>query len=349
MAVRTVCPHVPDVNLTTKDPGRTIAFPFITISADVQKILVTGATGFVGSALCAEMKRRTIPFVPAVRASTRPDQFQTGDLSGPVDWAAAVSGCSAVVHLAGRVHRMQEQLADPLATYRAMNVTATLELARAAALDGVRRFLFVSTVKVNGEATHAQPFSSSDVPQPADPYAQSKWEAEQGLREIGAQSAMEIVIVRPPLVYGPGVRANFLRLMQLVQAGVPLPLGAVVNNRRSLVGIDNLVDFLLLCVTAPDAAGKTFLISDQHDLSTADLIRLIAAAMGKPARLLPVPPSWLSGIASALGKGRAADRLLGSLQVDATLASRLLGWTPVISVEEGIRRTVNKFLMQSRP
>ena len=292
------------------------------------------------------MKRRTMPCVPTVRVKTGPDQFHAGDIDCSTDWAPALAGCKAVIHLAGRVHQMQERLADPLAMYRATNRDATLALARAAAAHDVRRFIFASTVKVNGESTRERPFSDADVPHPADAYAQSKWEAEQGLREIGARSGMEIVIVRPPLVYGPGVRANFLRLMQLVQSGLPLPLGSV-DNRRSLVALANLVDFFLLCVTAPSAAEKTWLISDQHDLSTAELIKLIAGAMGKPARLPRVPPALLLGAARVLGKGRAAARLLDSLQVDSTLAGRLLGWKPTISVEQGVSDTVNHFLGRS--
>lgn len=320
-----------------------MALPLIRPLADVQKILVTGSTGFVGTALCAEMKRRTMPFLAAVRKVTEPGQVKVGNIDAGTDWTEALKGCGVVVHLAARVHQMQETLADPLAMYRAANCDATLALAQAAAQQGVRRFVFVSTIKVNGEFTHARPFSADDLPQPADEYAQSKWEAEQGLHRIGARSGMEIVVVRPPLVYGPGVRANFLRLMQLVKSGVPLPL-ASVDNRRSLVGIANLVDFLLLCATSPGASGKTWLISDQHDLSTAELVTLMAAAMGKPPRLFSVPPILLTGAAVMLGKGKAASRLLDSLQVDSSAASDLLGWKPVLTVERGVSAAVDAFL-----
>lgn len=308
----------------------------------MKKILVTGAAGFVGAALCAEMQRRGICFVPAVRKAAQPDQVSTGDLDSPVNWAPMVASCDTVIHLAGRVHQVRESLADPLATYRRVNVAATVELAAAAAAAGVKRLIFVSTVKVNGDWTRGRPFQSDDVPRPGDAYAQSKWEAEQALAAQGLSTGMEIVIVRPPLVYGPRVQANFLRLMQLVRSGMPLPLGSV-HNARSLVALDNLVDFLLLCVTAPTAAGKTFLVSDQHDLSTPDLIRLIAQAMQRPARLLPVPPFLLAAVARLAGRTGAAERLLGSLQVDSSPASRLLGWRPKVSVEEGIRRTVNYY------
>jgi len=250
------------------------------------------------------------------------------------------------MHLAARVHRMDDAGPDAIGAYREGNVNLTLNLARQAAESGVRRFVFVSSVKVNGELSGCRPFSATDVPAPQDPYGQSKWEAEQALRELGAASGMEIVIVRPPLVYGPGVRANFLRLMQLVRSGVPIPL-ASVKNRRSLVGLRNLVDFLLVCVLHPRAAGKVWMVSDQHDVTIAELIRLIAAAMEKPARLLPVPPGLLAGAASVLGKRAAAMRLLDPLQVDSTPATELLGWRPPLSLEEGIRDAVSHFLAYS--
>lgn len=311
----------------------------------MRKILVTGATGFVGAALCAEMRRRAICFVPAVRRAVQPGQVSVGDIDSAVDWAPIVAGCETVIHLAGRVHQVRESLADPLATYRRVNVAATAGLASAAAAAGVKRMIFASTVKVNGDWTEGQPFRSDDIPHPGDPYAQSKWEAEQVLREVASTTGMELVIIRPPLVYGPGVRANFLRLMQLVHSGIPLPLGNV-HNARSMVALDNLVDFFLLCVDAPAAAGETFLISDQQDLSTPDLIRQIALAMHRPARLVPVPSSLLSALARLAGRTGAAKRLLGSLQVDASPASRLLGWRPKVSVEEGIRRAVHSYFPQ---
>jgi nucleoside-diphosphate-sugar epimerase len=318
---------------------------FIHPSAHLEKILVTGAAGFVGTALCAELRRRSIPHVAAVRAATRPCEVSVGDLDGAVNWSSVVANCDTVVHLAGRVHHMREHPTDSIARYRAVNVAATRELARAAAAAGVRRFIFVSTVKVNGESTREEPFRCDGPSKPSDAYAQSKWEAEQALHEPGVAGGMEIVIVRSPLVYGPGVRANFLLLMQLVRSGVPLPFRGV-RNLRSMVALDNLIDFLVLCTTTPAATGNTFLISDQHDLSTPALIRMIAGAMHRPARLLSVPESWLFGAATLAGKRRAADRLLGSLQVDSSPASLLLGWTPTVTVEEGIQRTVNHFLLQ---
>jgi UDP-glucose 4-epimerase len=307
------------------------------------KILVTGASGFVGAALCSEMTRRAIPFIPALRKAVASDQYQIGDINARSDWRPALSGCDAVVHLAARVHQMEEPAADLPVLYRLTNVDASVTLARQAAESGVRKFLYVSTVKVNGEASGAHPFSSEDPPHPDDPYAISKWEAEQALTQLCDDLDMELVIVRPPLVYGPGVRANFARLMQLVRAGIPLPFG-LVRNRRSLVALDNLVDFLLLCLEAPAASGRTWLVSDQHDLGSADLIRIIASAMRKPARLLPVPPLLLSFLGTLSGKGKAVSRLTDSLQVDARPATEILGWKPTVTVEMAIQSTVDHFL-----
>jgi UDP-glucose 4-epimerase len=317
----------------------------------MEKLLVTGANGFVGAALCRELTRRGIPFIGSVRkhAGGRPareNEFETSDLSVPVDWRPALAGCDVVIHLAARVHMMREQLADPLSVYRAVNVDATMRLARQAAELGTRRFVFVSSVKVNGERTTDRAFSAGDVPQPEDAYGKSKLEAEQALQEWSARSGVELVIVRPPLVYGQGVRANFLRLMQLVQSGVPLPLGSV-HNLRSMVALDNLVDFLLLCAAHPAAAGSVWMVSDQQDVSISQLIRLIARAMNKPARLFPVPPGLLAASAAILGRRAAAGRLLDSLQVDAGPAVARLGWTPPLDVENGIRRTVAHFLAQA--
>jgi nucleoside-diphosphate-sugar epimerase len=314
----------------------------------VEKLLVTGASGFVGAALCQALAARDVPFVPCVRKLTLaqtpgPTAFETGDLSGPVDWKPALAGCSVVVHLAARVHMMREQAADPEAVYRAMNVDATMRLAEQAAEQGIRRFIYVSSVKVNGERTLGRPFRADDPPAPEDAYGRSKLAAELALQAWAGQTGTELVIVRPPLVYGPGVRANFLRLMQLVQSGVPLPLGGI-RNSRSMVALGNLVDFLLLCASHPDAAGATWMVSDNRDLSLPELISLIARAMGRPARLLPVPPGMLSAGAALLGRRAAAGRLLDSLQVDVSPALDRLGWTPPLDVETGIRLAVAPLL-----
>lgn len=291
------------------------------------KLLVTGCSGFVGQALL-----RSLDEMP-VYIATRADS---------ADWSSVLDGVNAVVHLAARVHVMLDNAADPLSAFRAVNVDGTLNLARQAAAAGVKRFVFVSSVKVNGEFTLTeQAFTESDMPNPQDPYGLSKHEAELGLRVLGAQTGMEIVIIRPPLVYGPGVKANFASLMRAVQRGWLLPLGAV-PNQRSLVGLDNLVDFIVTCISHPLAANQTFLVSDGHDLSTTELVQGLARAANVPARLLAVPVWALQAGASLLGKGEAVQRLCGNLQVDISKARSLLGWVPPISVEEGLRRAVSR-------
>lgn len=310
------------------------------------KILVTGASGFVGSALCARLASDKIPFVGAVRKRGVEPQFEIGELNGRVDWSKALYGCDAVIHLAARVHMMTDKASDPLAAFRVVNVEATLNLARQAIDQGIKRFVFVSSVKVNGEETRqGAAFSSSDEPAPLDAYGQSKLEAEMALLELSRSSDLEIVIVRPPLVYGPGVRANFLNLMQLVKFGAPLPLGGI-HNCRSFVALDNLVDLLVTCVHHPLAVGNIFMVSDDSDVSTSELIQMLAAAMERRLFLLPVPTRILSAAAVMLGKPSIASRLLGSLQVDIGLTKSTLGWNPIISMEEAINHTVTHFLSQ---
>ena len=252
------------------------------------KVLVTGANGFIGRALCAHLQQGGHQVVAAVRRPCGLVNELVVDENGST-WAQALTGCDAVVHLAGRAHVMHEDAVDPLQAFRAANVNASARLALLAARAGVRRFVFMSSIKVNGEATQpGHPFTADDVPAPLDPYGVSKLEAEQGLREIELQTGMEVVIVRPPLVYGPGVKANFAAMMRWVARGVPLPLGAI-HNARSMVSLDNLVDLLVTCLKHPAAAGQTFLVSDGEDVSTTDLLRRTAQAMGKKALLLPVP------------------------------------------------------------
>lgn len=310
---------------------------------NIAHVLVTGANGFVGRSVCHRLTAESIPFSAVVRKKSHGSHHEIGSINGKTDWSNALATCDAVVHLAARVHVMNERSVDPLAAFREINVVATENLARQAAQHGVRRFVFVSSVKVNGERTLQVPFSASDMPAPEDAYGQSKLEAELALAKVAQETGLEVVIVRPPLVYGPGVGANFLRLMQLVKWGIPLPLGEV-DNRRSLVAVDNLVDLLLACLCHPAAAGQTFLVSDGDDVSTPSLIRMLANAMGKRALLLPVPPKLLSAGAALLGKSAAAARLLGSLQVDIAPTRSALGWQPVVSMEKAIDATVAHFL-----
>ncbi len=308
------------------------------------RVLVTGGTGWVGRALLAALRARGHDALAGVRTDaplTGEHTVALGPLGPSLRWPDGLHDRQAVVHLAARVHVMNDTAADPLQAFREVNTTGTLQLASEAARAGVHRFVFVSSIKVHGESTPSgSPFRAHDACQPTDPYGVSKWEAEQGLRQLAAQTGMEVVIVRPPLVYGPGVKANFHSMMRAVQRGIPLPLASVTRNRRSLVGLDNLVDLLVACLGHPAAANQTFLVSDGEDLSTAGLLRRLGSAMNRPARLFPMPPAVLQAGARLLGQGGAAQRLLGSLQVDITHTRETLNWSPPVSVDEGLRRTV---------
>ncbi|KKO61599.1 3 beta-hydroxysteroid dehydrogenase/Delta 5--_4-isomerase [Janthinobacterium sp. KBS0711] len=307
------------------------------------KILVTGANGFVGSALCATLAERNVAYTAAVRKDARAiHAIAVGELDASTDWSPALAGCTCVVHLAARVHVMHDVSSDPLAEFRRVNVDATINLARQALDAGIKRFVFVSSVKVNGEETTDKPFTAFDSPAPRDPYGQSKLEAEVALQALARETGLELVIVRPPLVYGPGVRANFHSLMKLVRLGLPLPLGAI-DNRRSMVALDNLVDLLILCCGHPAASGQVFMVSDNDDVGITELLRRLASAMRRRSLLLPVPAAWLAAGARLMRKSAAADRLLGSLQVDVTHTMQTLSWKPVSSMQAALEKTVAPF------
>lgn len=307
-------------------------------------LLITGGTGFVGRTLV----QRALEEGRSVRLALRDAESQSdaagvvvGEIHAGTQWTAALAGVHTVIHLAARVHVMAEGAADPLTAFRAINTEGTLALARQAANAGARRFVLVSSIKVNGERTQAgQPFTAHQDTQPEDPYGRSKWEAELRIRDLARETGLEVVIIRPPLVYGPGVKANFAAMMRAIQRGLPLPLASVTHNRRSLVSLDNLVDLLITCIDHPAAANQTFLVSDGEDLSTADLLRRLGDAMGKPARLFPVPVPLLRAGAALIGKQGVAQRLLDNLQVDISHTRETLGWTPPITVDEGLRRAV---------
>lgn len=306
-------------------------------------ILVTGSNGFVGREVCAVLGRRGLPFKAVVRRAAGPGQIAVGDLNAQTDWRQALAGCTTVIHLAARVHMMSDTVDDPLAAYREVNLDATLRLARQAVDAGVRRFVFVSSVKVNGEATQGKPYTAEDRPAPCDPYGQSKMEAEAALLALGSETGLEVVIVRPPLVYGPGVKANFLNLVKLVRMGLPLPFGRA-DGYRSMVALDNLVDLLLTCATHANAPGSIFMVSDGQDVNIGDLVRMIGNAMGKKVLLLPVPPNLLRRVAGLLGKSSVTDRLFGSLQVDMRATEERLQWKPVVPPQLAIDKTVSYFL-----
>lgn len=316
-------------------------------------VILTGATGFIGSAFLVAAQQRSMKIRSVFRSNEQAKRFGDAKNSAVVvpgieadtDWSEALVDVDVVVHCAARVHVMNDSISDPLAEFCKVNVAGTLNLAKQAALAGAKRFVFLSSIKVNGEETQpGGPYSAHDVPAPEDAYGISKAEAEAGLRLLSLETGMEVVIIRPPLVYGPGVKGNFSSLLRWVARGLPLPLGLATTNRRSLVGLDNLVDLILTCVDHPKAANQTLLVSDGEDLSTADLLRRIGKSLNRSTRLIPVPVSILIIASRLLGKSSIAQRLLGSLQVDISKTCTLLNWKPPVSVDEGLRRAAQQRL-----
>jgi nucleoside-diphosphate-sugar epimerase len=302
--------------------------------------LVTGVTGFVGKQLISELFKRNHTVIEAGRrCSEIPNAnfFEINNITTNTNWTDALNQCNVIIHLAARVHVIQESAESPLLEFRKVNVDGTLNLAKQAAEAGVKRFIFISSVKVNGEQSlQNKPYNEKDIPNPQDPYGISKWEAEQGLWKIAKQTEMEIVIIRPPLIYGPGVKANFASLINVVKKPIPLPLGAI-NNKRSLVYVGNLIDFIIRCIDHPAAANETFLVSDDNDLSTTELLRACAKALNKKIYLMPISQALIEWSAIVLGRKNFAQRLCGNLQVDITKAKNLLGWSPPITVDEGLK------------
>ena len=316
----------------------------------MKKVLVTGANGFIGRELVASLIRHTdVSVTAAVRSKncdleTAVNQIEGFWVGPDTIWKEALQGVSHVVHLAG-VTRETEQDRLTGSTYWDVNVEGTLNCARQAAVAGAKRFIFISSVKVNGEWTEAgRPFTHNQSPSPRDSYSVSKYKAEQELARLADQTGMEVVTIRPPLVYGPGVKGNFRSMMAWVNKGYPLPLGAV-HNLRSLVALDNLIDLILICIDHPAAANETFLVSDGEDVSTAELLRRLGRALGKPARLLPVPTQFIEVGAAMLGKKPIVRRLCGNLQVDISHTCDTLGWMPPVTMGESLKRTADDFLL----
>ena len=319
-----------------------------------EKITVTGASGFVGRALCMALSNKGLNVLGTLRSPKLSESeliagveyVLVGDVGAQTDWATTLSGVGCVIHTAARAHLFDANNVDALATYRAINVEGTRRLAEQAEAYGVKRLVYLSSIKVNGERTFkGVGFTATDFAKPEDPYGISKWEAEQVLLEVAARNRLEVVIIRPPLVYGPGVKGNFYTILKWLSCGIPLPLGAIYN-RRSLVGIDNLVDLIITCINHPAAANQTFLVSDGEDISTTDLLRRLARSFQKPAYLLRVPSAVLELTARLVGKKAIAQRLLGNLHVDISKTREILDWTPPVCVDEALTQTAEWYLSQ---
>ncbi len=313
------------------------------IDPEIKRALVTGANGFIGRSFCAEAVLRGLQVKGATRSvgelPAGVESAVVGAIDGETDWTDALQGVDTVIHLAARVHVMKDQAANPLTEFLKVNLYGTSRLAQQAASAGVKRFVYVSSVKVNGEQTTVgRPFLESDEPDPQDPYAVSKWQAEQDLQRIARETGLEVVIVRPPLVYGPGVKGNFVRLLAAIDRGVPLPL-AGANNLRSLVYVGNLADALIACATHPAAAGQTYLVSDGDDVSTAMLVDMIALSLGRSSRAFHFPTGLLRAAATLLARAEQMDRLFGTLRVNDEKLRRELAWSPPYTLEQGLRAT----------
>ncbi|WP_445946125.1 UDP-glucose 4-epimerase family protein [Shewanella sp.] len=309
--------------------------------------LVTGSNGFLGSALTHILTQHDIKITAAVRNQNLLSPVKTvsvGDVSGETCWNTALLGVDVVLHTVARISLPTDSI-NSLAEFREVNTLGTMNLAKQAVTAGVKRFIFISTVKVNGESTSSnKPFTADDVHNPQDPYGVSKSEAETQLLALGQATGMEIVIIRPPLVYGPGVKANFAALLNLASKGLPLPFARFDHNRRSMVSVDNLVDLLITCIDHPNAGNQVFLVSDDHDLSTAELISKLSKACGKSGFMLPIPIIFFQLIARLIGKQKFIDRLTGSLRVDINKTKELLNWTPSQSVDVGFKIAADAFL-----
>jgi nucleoside-diphosphate-sugar epimerase len=315
------------------------------------KVLITGASGFVGNAMSSWLTTHGLEAVGAVRqlparAQVDVDYRIVGNLDACTDWHTALADVEGIIHCAARVHVMHETADDPLMAFRSANVAGTERLARQAAALGVKRLVFISSIKVNGEET-AEGFNENDTPAPQDPYGQAKWEAEKMLSQVSKETGLEVVIVRPPLVYGPGVKGNLARLLNWVERGVPLPL-AGIRNARSLIGIDNFTSALHACLTHPAAAGRTYLVRDGEDISTPELVRRLGRHLGKPARLFALPAPLLEGLAGLVGRRADVQRLTGSLIVDDSRIRSELGWVPPYTLDDGLELMARAWLNRTR-
>jgi nucleoside-diphosphate-sugar epimerase len=310
--------------------------------------MITGAEGFVGRELVVAMRQSELSVLAIVRADhaqvpTSVETLQVGDMRDSPDWSKALDGVDTVVHLAGRAHVIAEHARNPIEAFRAMNVAPTLKLFQACQSAGVRRFIFVSSIGVNGTKTIGKPFEVGDEPNPSEPYAVSKWEAEQGLRGLKADRGTDLVIVRPSLIYGPGAKGNFLRLLRLVHSGLPLPFGAV-TAARSILSLAGFCDLLIRCVRCQDAAGQVFLAADAKPITTRDIVVAISDLMSRRALLISISPPHLNVLGRLVGMGTEVSRLTSSLEVDSSAARLILGWSPTSNFQYDMKRMVDSFL-----